>query len=163
METSNRMKLSIRCTTCGRPLLIGRGGDKRVLRTRIIIFDNGTSLAKCPSCKSEVVLPIKLVESSRNKPAAQDGNDASRGSSKSERKRTAAGLERLAGDLEQLCEPFSAQVQSMLGNGGGKTTKAQLEQLRGCKVQIRQLEQLIEHVLNVTDSGGAIAGNRERF
>jgi hypothetical protein len=144
-------------------LLVGRGGDKRILRTRIIIFDNGTSLAKCPSCKSEVVVPIKLVDGSPDKPAAQDGNDASRGSSKSERKRTAAGLERLAGDLEQLCGPFSAQVRSMLGNGGGGATKAQIEKLRGCKVHIRQLEQLIEHVLNVTDSGAAIARNRKRF
>ena len=59
-EMSDRR--SLRCPTCGKPLLVMRGADKHVLRTRIVIFDNGTSFAKCPSCKSEVAVPIKLID-----------------------------------------------------------------------------------------------------
>jgi ribosomal protein S27E len=155
----DKMKLNLRCTTCGKPLLVGRGGDKRVLRTRIIIFDNGTSLAKCPSCKTEVVVPIKLVGEFLNKPAARRTGH----SSKPERKQVVApSLDQLARELKKLCGPFSARVRTMFDGKGGGTTKAQLEELRGCKMRIHQLEELIEHVLNGCDSGAAITGDRTR-
>jgi ribosomal protein S27E len=159
----DRMKLDLRCTTCGKPLLVDRGGDKRVLRTRIIIFDNGTSLAKCPSCKAEVVVPIKLIREFPDKSAAQDRNAARRAEGASTPKRKKAGaprLDQLAGDLETFCGPFSARVRTLLAGKNGRTTKAELEKLLSCMVHIHQLGELIEHVLNRCDSGAAIARKR---
>ncbi len=69
-------------------------------------------------------------------------------------------LDRLARELKKLCGPLSARVRTMLGSKAGGTTKAQLEELRGCKVHIHQLEELIEHVLSGCDSGAAITGDR---
>jgi len=152
----DRMKLNLRCATCGKPLLVGRGGDKRVLRTRIIIFDNGTSLAKCPSCKAEVVVPIKLVGEFLNTPTAPGIG----GSSKPERRDTGFALDKLARDLVMLCGRFAAGVRTMLGAEGGRTTKAQLEELRGCKVHMHEVEELIDRILSGCDSSEAITKDR---
>jgi ribosomal protein S27E len=152
----DRMKLNLRCATCGKPLLVDRGGDKRVLRTRIIIFDNGTSLAKCPSCKAEVVVPIKLVGEFLNTPTAPGVG----GSSKLERRDMGLALDKLARDLVTLCGPLAARVRTMIGSEGGRTTKAQLEELRGCKVHIHQIEKLIDHMLSGCDSSEAITKDR---
>lgn len=49
----------LKCPVCGRPLLID-DGKKWKLKTRIVIFLNGKTLAKCKYCRHDSEVPIKF-------------------------------------------------------------------------------------------------------
>jgi len=50
---------SFKCPLCGRPLIID-DGKKWKLKTRIVIFLKGKTLAKCKYCKNDVEVPVRF-------------------------------------------------------------------------------------------------------
>ncbi|MEW6087368.1 MAG: hypothetical protein AB1498_03625 [bacterium] len=49
----------MKCPICNKTI-ISNEGRKQKLRTRIIIFDQGKTIAKCQNCKSEVEIPVRF-------------------------------------------------------------------------------------------------------
>jgi len=140
--------MNLRCPTCGKVLLVQRDDEQRVLRTRILIFNNGSCLSKCPFCKSEVAVPIKLAdEMDELKAATRQGQSISLG--------------QLLCDLERPIVPLSACVQKMLGNGGNKVKSSEVEKLNECMEQVRRLGDLMERYIGKCKSSKA-GGNGGR-
>lgn len=151
-----KRRANLRCPTCGKVLLVWRDDEQRVLRTRILIFDNGTCLAKCPFCKSEVAVPIKLMDglvetAEKEDPQRQQPQallaPVNRG--------RATSLGRLVRDLEKPVTPLLAYVQTRLNNGGKKASVPESEKLNECMAQVRELGDLIERYLNGSKSSAA--------
>ena len=106
--------MDLRCPMCGKVLLFGRDGRQRVLRTRILIFNNGICLSKCPFCKSEVPVPLKLMdkldglerkETYRAQRPQASGSPGRQGQGIS--------LGQLLGNLEKPVVPLAAYVETM--------------------------------------------------
>ena len=150
--------MNLRCPTCRKPLLIWRGQDKRILRTRIVIFDNGTCFSKCPFCKSEVVVPIKLLDELADGPVEKrKGTAKTVGGSSGPRTCGTPSFEQLVRDLEGLLTPVAAHVETTVGKRRDRTTGAQLEKIRGCLSRIRQVTDLVERQLNNHEANSVTA------
>jgi len=154
--------VNLRCPTCGKVLLVRRDGEQRVLRTRILIFNNGNCLSKCPACKSEVAVPVKL----------EDGPDefGRRKAARAEQPRPSdsavcqtreVSLEQLLRDLEKPLAPLAAYVQRMLGNGRNRSKPSEVDKLNECMLQVRRLGDLMERYLGKCRSKAA-GGNGSR-
>jgi len=50
---------SFKCPLCDRPLIVD-DGKKWKLKTRIVIFLKGKTLAKCKYCKNDVEVPVRF-------------------------------------------------------------------------------------------------------
>ena len=141
--------VNLRCPTCGKVLLVRRDGEQRVLRTRILIFDNGSCLSKCPFCKSEVAVPIKLNDA----PDEFERKEATRAEQRPQHSDSAVcqaqgiSLEQLLRDLEEPVAPLAAYVQTMLSNGGRRSKPSEVEKLSECMLQVRRLGDLMERYL----------------
>jgi CheY-like chemotaxis protein len=148
--------LNLRCPTCGKVLLVRRDDEQRVLRTRILIFNNGSCFSKCPFCKSEVAVPIKLADALDDleiKEAA--GAEQPRASLTPIRQRQTISLGQLLCDLEKPVAPLAAYVQKMLSNGGKKAKSSEVEKLNECMMQVRRLGDLMERYLGKCKSSEA--------
>jgi CheY-like chemotaxis protein len=143
--------MSLRCPTCGKGLLIRRDDEQRVLRTRILIFNNGSCFSKCPFCKSKVAVPIRLADA----PDELQKQEAAQ-----ERQGQGISLGQLLHDLKQPVAPLAAYVQTMLNNGGGESSPTEIKELNECMVHVRRLGNLIERYLGnsrfdtADDNGG---------
>ena len=49
----------LKCPVCGRPLITD-DGDKWKLKTRIVIFLEGKTLAKCKYCRNDIEVPVRF-------------------------------------------------------------------------------------------------------
>jgi len=56
---SEKKKLVI-CPICGQTMLQCQGHEC-VLKSRIAVFKDNQTIAKCKQCKNEVMVPIKLI------------------------------------------------------------------------------------------------------
>lgn len=52
----------MKCPIC-KKAIISTEGKKQKLRSRIVIFDNGKTTAKCLNCKSDVEIPVRFNRS----------------------------------------------------------------------------------------------------
>jgi len=50
---------SFKCPLCGRPLIVD-DGKKWKLKTRIVIFLQKKTLAKCKYCKNDIEVPVRF-------------------------------------------------------------------------------------------------------
>lgn len=50
----------IKCPQCGTSILNEYDGQKRKLRTNILVWDSSGCIAKCPNCKADVRVPVIL-------------------------------------------------------------------------------------------------------
>jgi hypothetical protein len=50
----------LECAECREGLIKSYPGGKKKLRTNILIFENGECIVKCPRCKADQRIPIKL-------------------------------------------------------------------------------------------------------
>jgi len=147
--------INLRCPTCGKGLLIRRDDEQRVLRTRILIFNNGSCFAKCPFCKTEVAVPIKLADAL---------DELQKQEVAQERQGQEMSLGQLLRDLKQPVGPLAAYVQTMLNNGGGESSPTEVEEFNECMAQVRRLGKLMERYLgnSRSDTADDNGGRRPR-
>ncbi len=50
----------VKCPKCGNDILSSYRDGKTKLRSPILIWDDKGCVAKCPGCKAEVEVPVKL-------------------------------------------------------------------------------------------------------
>lgn len=55
----NNGRHTFKCPVCGRPLIVD-DGEKWKLKTRIVIFLKGETLAKCKYCRNDIKVPVKF-------------------------------------------------------------------------------------------------------
>ena len=55
----------MKCPICKKSI-ISTEGRKQKLRSRIVIFDNGKTIAKCLNCKSDVEIPVRFNRNYRS-------------------------------------------------------------------------------------------------
>ena len=146
--------INLRCPTCGKGLLIRRDHEQRVLRTRILIFDNGSCFSKCPFCKSEVAVPIRLADAL---------DELQKQEVAQERQGQGMSLGQLLRDLKQPVAPLAAYVQTMLNNGGGESSPTEIEELNECIAQVRRLGDLMERYLGNSGSDTADDNGWRRY
>lgn len=60
LECAGRVE-QYRCPLCRRKVFSVANGTVRLL-TRILVFENGTTLAKCKHCRNDISVPIELID-----------------------------------------------------------------------------------------------------
>jgi len=143
-------RMNLRCPTCGKALLVWRSDAHRILKTRILIFENGRCLSKCPFCKSEVVVPIKLLDGHATNLSAEttEAETCIQDSRASADTGSVETIEQLIRDLEKTLVPLTVYVRSLVSNGTNGATRAQIDQVRECVTRIRQVGELVERTVN---------------
>jgi CheY-like chemotaxis protein len=131
-------------------LLVWRSDAHRILKTRILIFENGRCLSKCPFCKSEVVVPIKLLDGHATNLSAEttEAETCIQDSRASADTGSVETIEQLIRDLEKTLVPLTVYVRSLVSNGTNGATRAQIDQVRECVTRIRQVGELVERTVN---------------